>query len=125
MACLTVMLGFLSGVSGEGVGQTTSTVIAWGVWSSLTTAVETVVVKHFVSGPKLGIIDLVYTTAMATIPVYAVMTVLNGEYLQTISLGFSHPVFRKFMYQSIVAGLFNFALSTAAYLQIRVTSPTT
>jgi len=119
------MIGFLSGVSGESVGGTSTVGIAWGIWSSLTTAIETVVIKKSVSGPKLGIMDLVYTTAVATVPVFAAIMVLNGELLVTSSLGLAHPVLRKFGTLALVAGIFNFLLSAAAYLQIRATSPTT
>jgi solute carrier family 35 (GDP-fucose transporter), member C1 len=119
------MIGFYSGVSGEAVGQTSTAGIAWGIWSSLSTAIETVVIKKSVSGPKVGILDLVYVTAVATGPVFAVVAVLNGEYLQVTSLGLTHPILVKFSKEALVAGIFNFLLSTAAYLQIKATSPTT
>lgn len=119
------MIGFYFGVSGEAVGQTSTVGIAWGVWSSLTTAIETVVIKQSVSGPQIGILDLVYVTAIATGPVFAVAAVINGEYLQVTSLGLTHPVLIKFSEEALVAGIFHFLLSTAAYLQIKATSPTT
>jgi len=125
VACVIVTAGFLMGVSGEAVGQTSTTGIVWGVLSSLATAIETVIVKHFVSDSKSGILDLVYTTSMATIPVYALIVTFDGELLATSSLGLAHPVLRKFAKETIIAGIFNFLLSAAAYLQIRATSPIT
>jgi GDP-fucose transporter C1 len=122
-ACVVTTVGFVMGVSGEAVGQTSNAGIAWGVWSSLTTALETVVVKHLAL--KTNVLDLVYATSLATAPVYAVMVLLNGELWQTAALGLTHPVMVRFEKKVFVAGLFNFALSAAAYLQIRVTSPTT
>ncbi|KIV86184.1 hypothetical protein PV11_01814 [Exophiala sideris] len=123
LACLVTTAGFLMGVSGETVAQTSHLGIAWGVWSSLTTALETVVVKHLAL--KTNVLDMVYVTSLATIPVYALMVVLNGELRQTAALGLMHPVMVRFEKKVFVSGVFNFALSAAAYLQIRVTSPTT
>jgi len=119
------MAGFFAGVSGEVVGQTSTTGIAWGVWSSLTTAVETVIIKKSVSLPKVGILDLVYVTAVVTGPIFAVIAILNGEYAEQTSLGVTSPIFVSFAKQALVAGIFNFLLSVAAYLQIKATSPTT
>ncbi|KAK5040554.1 hypothetical protein LTS07_001052 [Exophiala sideris] len=116
-------LGFVLGVSGEAVGQTSTVGIAWGVWSSLTTALESVLVKYLAL--KCGIIDLVYVTSLATVPVYATLAVINGELWQMAALGLTHPIMLRFEREVFVSGLFNLALSAAAYLQIRVTSPTT
>ncbi|KIV82977.1 hypothetical protein PV11_05039 [Exophiala sideris] len=122
-ACAITTLGFVLGVSGEAVGQTSTVGIAWGVWSSLTTALESVLVKYLAL--KCGIIDLVYVTSMATVPVYATLAVINGEFWQMAALGVTHPIMLRFEREVFVSGLFNLALSAAAYLQIRVTSPTT
>jgi hypothetical protein len=122
-ACALTTLGFLLGVSGEAVGQTSHVGVAWGIWSSLTTALETVLVKYLAL--KAGILDLVYITSLTTIPIYATLAVMNGELGQTAALGLTHPVMMRFAREVFVAGLFNFGLSAAAYLQIRVTSPTT
>lgn len=123
VACAITTLGFVLGVSGEALGQTSNAGIAWGVWSSLTTALETVLVKHLAL--KAGVLDLVYMTSLATTPVYALLAVLKGEFAVAVTLGLTHPVMRSFEKAVLISGVFNFALSAAAYLQIRVTSPTT
>ncbi len=89
----------------------------------MTTALETVLVKYLAL--EAGVLDLVFVTSLATTPVYAIMVVLNGELWQTAALGLTHPVMMTFEKQTFLAGIVNFALSAAAYLQIRVTSPTT
>lgn len=119
------MVGFCSGVSGEAVGQTSTIGIVWGIWSSLTTAIETVVIKKSVSLPKVGILDLVYVTAVVTGPAFAVIAIFNGEYLEQTSLGITHPLVFDFAKKALFAGILNFLLSVAAYLQIKATSPTT
>lgn len=122
-ACAITTFGFVLGVSGEAVGQATNIGIAWGIWSSLTTALETVLVKYL--SLKTRVLDLVFVTSLAGIPVFTVLAYLNGEMSQLSALGLGHPVMVTFEKKVLVSGLFNFALSAAAYLQIRVTSPTT
>ncbi|KIW58331.1 hypothetical protein PV05_02859 [Exophiala xenobiotica] len=123
VGCTITTLGFLLGVSGEEVGQTTNAGIAWGVWSSFTTALESVLVKYLAL--EIGVLDLVYVTSLTTIPVYTIWTILNSELRQVAALGLTHPVMIRFGGQAFIAGSLNFALSAAAYLQIKVTSPTT
>ncbi|KAK5452072.1 hypothetical protein LTS15_007795 [Exophiala xenobiotica] len=123
IACGITTFGFVLGVSGEAMGRTSNVGIMWGVWSSMTTALETVLVKYLAL--EAGVLDLVFITSLATTPVYAIMVVLNGELWQTAALGLTHPVMMRFEKQTLLAGIINFALSAAAYLQIRVTSPTT
>ncbi|KIW47702.1 uncharacterized protein PV06_00371 [Exophiala oligosperma] len=122
-ACAITTLGFVLGVSGEAVGQATNIGIAWGIWSSLTTALETVLVKYLAL--KTRVLDLVFVTSLAGIPVFSVLAYLNSEMSHLSALGTLHPVMVTFEKKVLLSGLFNFALSAAAYLQIRVTSPTT
>ena len=136
-----VISGFLIGITSDlGRMKTTPKGIAWGIGSSLTTAIEAVVVKKFLSKPirlprtpKEGgkeesynsMIEMVWMSNILALGLYVPVLLITGESTQLPLLISSSSSDSGFLNTTFFAGVCGFALTIATFLQISVTSPTT
>ncbi|KAI5777287.1 hypothetical protein EDC01DRAFT_679404 [Geopyxis carbonaria] len=136
--CALVMCGFATGVVTDLQKMLTSYVgLALGVGSSFTTAVESVVVKRFVSKGDEGMWQLVWMSSTMQLALYIPLMLFSGEWaqLQTLRLasqlhagleGAVDPaILPQFAKTVFLTGIASFLLTLATFLQISVTSPTT
>ncbi|GAO51068.1 hypothetical protein SAICODRAFT_79853 [Saitoella complicata NRRL Y-17804] len=124
-----VMLGFVFGVVTDLDQMQTSTIgVALGVGSSLTTAVETIVVKIFLGKREgeTGVFSMIFMTNIMAFVTLLPIFVFTGEYASLVSLSLTSPLaLRSFLHGSLITGLSSFLLTVATFTQISVTSPTT
>lgn len=125
------MCGFAVGMLNDYQKMATSTLgMALGVGSSFTTAVESIVVKKFMSGKtkEVGMWQMIYMTNFMALLIYIPLLWSTPEFtslqkhLLTTS---STDLLSSFIKTSIVTGITTFLLTIATFLQISVTSPTT
>lgn len=124
-ACGVVVLGFLTGVSGE--IHLSVRGVAYGLLSSLTTALHAVVIKSSLKVVGDNTMDLVYYNNVLSMIMLAPMCVLSGELSDTLALFDSarSEHLHTLMMGSAVTGFFGFLINIAGFLQIKVTSPVT
>ena len=110
--------------------------IILGIVSTLTTALETIVVKWY--GPKLTVFRAVYITSLVGTAVFTIISIFSGEAAQFRDLvstvriqGFAtgHPTratsVGEIWSAILISGTAYYLVSLAAVLQITVTSPVT
>ncbi|WBW74619.1 Golgi phosphoenolpyruvate transmembrane transporter Pet1 [Schizosaccharomyces osmophilus] len=118
VGCFFVMLGFVFGVQFE--QHVPAIGIVLGIWSSLTTAIESVAVKHYVH--EFPTFDLIYIFAtymsgfcfflsVFSLELYSVVQTVNGAQVA------------KFSLILLASSCSNFYLNIATFTQIKVTSP--
>jgi solute carrier family 35 (GDP-fucose transporter), member C1 len=118
------MCGFGTGMLTDLRGLLTSTRgIVLGVGSSFTTAVESVVVKRFMSKGDESMWQLVWMSSLMQIGLYIPLLYLAGE-LDVLAAQ-TPEVWAQFVKTAITTGMAGFLLTLATFLQISVTSPTT
>jgi len=135
-------------ISGFGIGMvsdmnkmlTSSRGLVLGVGSSMTTAIESIVVKRFVGAKAKetgeGVIQMVWMSNVIAIGLYVPVLLFSGELYDpaiqalfapskdsTTSLLSSQST--DFLYTCTLTGLCSFLLTLATFLQIRITSPVT
>lgn len=104
--------------------------MALGVGSSFTTAVESIVVKKFMSGKtkEVGMWQMIYMTNFMALMIYIPLLWSTPEYTSLqkhLLTASSTELLSSFVKTSIVTGITTFLLTIATFLQISVTSPTT
>ncbi|EEB06899.1 triose phosphate transporter [Schizosaccharomyces japonicus yFS275] len=120
VGCALVMLGFVSGVHYE--TRVPFIGVFLGVWSSFTTAIETVAVKHYVH--EFPTLDLIYifSTYMS---VFCLCVSVFSHELSSVLLTADLLQLGKFGFAVVASALANFLLNVATFTQIKVTSPVT
>ncbi|RPA74725.1 hypothetical protein BJ508DRAFT_243713 [Ascobolus immersus RN42] len=129
--CALVMCGFGVGMVNDYQKMATSTLgMALGVGSSFTTAVESIVVKKFMSGKtkEVGMWQMIYMTNFMALMIYIPLLWSTPEWnslQEHLMTADSSELLSSFVKTSIVTGITTFLLTIATFLQISVTSPTT
>ncbi|KAK4049321.1 hypothetical protein OIV83_004258 [Microbotryomycetes sp. JL201] len=96
--------------------------IALGVWSSFTTAVETVVLKQYSAGNDLHMLQLIYMSNALAAVVYAPLVyIFEAESWHAASLDKQH----LFITNAVICAFVALALSFATWMQVKMTSPVT
>lgn len=141
-----VMLGFVAGMATDFKSKLTGGKgLLLGVGSSFTTAVESVVVKKYLSPGKgddaMGVWQMVWMSNVMSVVFFVPLLVLSGESttfwavvaslrnpvdLASLPEGAAPPIDgAEFMRLALLTGLAGFLLTIATFMQIEVTSPTT
>lgn len=118
-----VILGFAGGIIVD-LQQSLSLNwgIALGVWSSFTTAVETVVLKHFTAGNDMHMLQLIYMSSAVAALVYGPLVyIFEADAWNAAPLEKHH----QFLMNSMVSSAVALVLSFATWMQVKVTSPVT
>lgn len=120
---ILVIIGFAGGIIVDlQQALTLNWGIALGVWSSFTTAVETVVLKHYSAGNDMHMFQLIYMSSAVAIVVYApLVLIFEGTGLQSETPETVH----KFLISALACGAVALVLSFATWLQVKITSPVT
>lgn len=87
-----VCLGFVVGIQGEFDSSVGMIGVALGVWSSFTTACDTIVVKKYTSELKLPVMDMVYMSSVGIAASLVPMILLSSETVLWISPSSYPPV---------------------------------
>ncbi|KAH8895292.1 hypothetical protein GQ53DRAFT_779429 [Thozetella sp. PMI_491] len=127
VGCAMVMAGFAGGMMTDYNQMLTSgRGVLLGVISSFTTAVESVVVKHFLGKSNEGMWQMVWMSNAMAVLFYMPLLSFSGELRETGVLFADAPTERsKFLASAMLTGLSSFLLTIATFMQIEVTSPTT
>ncbi|KAG8904988.1 hypothetical protein FRB99_000902 [Tulasnella sp. 403] len=127
-----VTFGFLLGValdlSPGGLTTTTPTGITFGVMSSVTTALQAVVIKKSLDVVKNNAMDLAWYNNLLSSVLMVPCIALSGELPDVLELLFgthSKQAFSTFVYGSAITGVFGFLICIAGFLSIKITSPVT
>jgi len=133
-------------ISGFGIGMisdmnkmmTSSRGLVLGVGSSMTTAIESIVVKRFVGARAKetgeGVIQMVWMSNVIAIGLYVPVLLFSGELSDPAIQALFAPSkdstllsskSTEFLYTCTLTGLCSFLLTLATFLQIRITSPVT
>lgn len=110
-----------------------------GVGSSLTTAIESIVVKRFVGARAKetgeGVIQMVWMSNVIALGLYVPVLIMSGElrdpaiqalfFPSSTTSGLIGTKSADFLYTCTLTGLCSFLLTLATFLQIRITSPVT
>ncbi|CAD0107003.1 unnamed protein product, partial [Aureobasidium uvarum] len=139
--CGMIMMGFATGmITDLGAMLTSIKGLLLGVGSSFTTAVESVVVKRFLTKGDEGMWQMVWMTNCMALACYFPLFIISGEY--TVFSGLYNSAMdldvanaaaaadastqlHAFLYTAVATGGASFLLTLATFLQISVTSPTT
>ncbi|KAH9004076.1 hypothetical protein EDB86DRAFT_2886549 [Lactarius hatsudake] len=129
-AAAIVTLGFFIGVAPEGNLPASSIPSAislfYGVFSSLSIAIHSVLVKSSLSYCNNSTIQLAYWTNAGSAILIAPFVLLHGEPAKVLQLSASAEWNAEvFVWGSLVTGFFGFLLCIAGLLSIKVTSPIT
>ena len=127
--CAMVMAGFVAGMAADyGQALTSGKGIILGVGSSLTTAIESVVVKRFLGKSKEGMWQMVWMSNVMALPFYLPLLPVSGELSgagKMFGSGEGAAAGRQFLAAAALTGVSAFLLTIATFMQIEVTSPTT
>jgi GDP-fucose transporter C1 len=130
IAAGAVTVGFFVGVAPEG-GLPAASIpspisLFYGVFSSLSIAVHSVLVKSSLPYCNNSTIQLAYWTNAGSAILLAPFVLLHGEPAKLLELSASAEWDMKvFVWGSLVTGCFGFLLCVAGLLSIKVTSPVT
>ena len=130
IAAAIVTVGFFIGVAPEGNLPASSIPSAislfYGVFSSLSIAIHSVLVKSSLPYCNNSTIQLAYWTNAGSAVLIAPFVLLLGEPAKVLELSAStESNIRVFVWGSLVTGFFGFLLCIAGLLSIKVTSPVT
>jgi len=130
IAAAIVTVGFFIGVAPEGNLPASSIPSAislfYGVFSSLSIAIHSVLVKSSLPYCNNSTIQLAYWTNAGSAVLIAPFVLLLGEPAKILELSAStESNIRVFVWGSLVTGFFGFLLCIAGLLSIKVTSPVT
>ena len=117
-----VILGFAGGIFVDlQHGLTLNWGIALGVWSSFTTAVETVVLKQYTAANDTPMLQLIYMSSLVAAIIYSPLILLFESEV------WSNPSDKLslFLSYAFVSSIFALILSFATWIQVKVTSPIT
>jgi len=126
-----VTLGFLLGVvldlAPGGISTTTPIGIICGVLSSITTALQAVVIKRSLDVVKGNAMDLAWYNNLFSSVIMIPCIVLAGEMPDVTQLFFrgDSEVLTAFLWGSAITGVFGFLICIAGFLSIKITSPIT
>jgi GDP-fucose transporter C1 len=119
---------------------TSSRGLVLGVGSSMTTAIESIVVKRFVGAKAKetgeGVIQMVWMSNVIAIGLYIPVLLFSGElndpavqalfaFAKSDSSSLLDSKNTSFLYTCTLTGLCSFLLTLATFLQIQITSPVT
>ncbi|KAH9937835.1 uncharacterized protein BXZ73DRAFT_44831 [Epithele typhae] len=132
MACLVVTMGFFVGVFLDGT-SVSLVGISFGVVSSMITALHSVVIKKSLDVVHGSALHLSWYTNLLSCVVLAPIIILAGELPGVMALLFGPDLsapgelstLSKFIYGSLITGVFGFLMSVASLMSIKVTSPIT
>lgn len=121
------MAGFGAGMASDYTQMLTSGKgVILGVGSSLTTAIESVVVKRFLGKSSEGMWQMVWMSNAMALLFYVPLLPLSGESSTFIGLfDLTSDLSRQFLGAASMTGVSAFLLTIATFMQIEVTSPTT
>ena len=130
LAAGLVTIGFFVGVIPEGNLPVSSIPsprsLVFGVFSSLSIAIHSVLVKSSLSYCENSTIQLAYWTNAVSAILLAPFVFLRGEHVKIVELSVSSEWnMNVFIVGSLVTGTFGFLLCVAGLLSIKVTSPIT
>jgi GDP-fucose transporter C1 len=130
LAAGLVTIGFFIGVIPEGNLPISSIPsprsLVFGVFSSLSIAIHSVLVKSSLSYCNNSTIQLAYWTNAVSAILLAPFVFLRGEHVKIVELSVSSEWnMNVFIVGSLVTGSFGFLLCVAGLLSIKVTSPVT
>lgn len=139
VACGIISAGFLVGLFGEGgtrriaissvqgAGLSSATLgMVFGVLSSITTALHSVIIKHaFSSLPHNGAFDLVYYNNLFSALMLAPLLLLERIPFRSFIATNGTDGVRVLLLGTGLAGLSGLLINLAGFLQIKVTSPVT
>jgi len=130
LAAGLVTIGFFIGVIPEGSLPVSSIPsprsLVFGVFSSLSIAVHSILVKSSLSYCNNSTIQLAYWTNAVSAILLAPFVFLRGEHVKIVELSISSEWnMNVFIVGSLVTGTFGFLLCVAGLLSIKVTSPIT
>lgn len=130
LAAGLVTIGFFVGVIPEGSLPVSSIPsprsLVFGVFSSLSIAIHSVLVKSSLSYCNNSTIQLAYWTNAVSAILLAPFVFLRGEHAKIVELSISSEWnMNVFIVGSLVTGSFGFLLCVAGLLSIKVTSPVT
>lgn len=119
-----VLLGFFVGILYDLQQALTLNIgIVLGVWSSLTTAVETVVLKRYSDQDDgLHMLQLLFMSSFLSILIYTPLMILT-EFDQVSSIKSTR--LSEFFISALSSGLVALLLSISTWLQVKITSPVT
>ncbi|KAI0275008.1 hypothetical protein BC834DRAFT_850672 [Gloeopeniophorella convolvens] len=130
VAATIVTIGFFIGVAPEGslpvssIPSTTS--LFYGVFSSLSIAIHSVLVKSSLPHCNNSTIQLAYWTNAGSAILIAPFVLLHGEPAKVLGMSADSGLnLSVFLWGSLVTGFFGFLLCVAGLLSIKVTSPVT
>lgn len=141
--CAMVMAGFGAGMAADYAQMLTSAKgIMFGVGSSFTTAVESVVVKKFLSKSSEGTWQMVWMSNVMALVFYGPLLAATGGLPIIGAIVTGQPIVAaaaegadaaaaaassssQFLHAALLTGLSSFFLTIATFMQIDVTSPTT
>jgi len=128
LSCSIVCMGFLIGVSSERL--TISMVgILFGVLSSVSTALHSVVIKKSLDVVQGNTMELVYYNNLLSIIAFTPLIFLFNEQTEIAKLLSGsdqyNSLLKTFVSGIFVTGFFGFLINIAGFLQIKVTSPVT
>lgn len=129
VGCALVMGGFGAGMTADYSQMLTSGKgVLLGVGSSLTTAIESVVVKRFLGKSDEGMWQMVWMSNVMAVLAYIPLLPLSGELHAANGLfgeNITGPSANAFLITATMTGVSSFLLTIATFMQIEVTSPTT
>lgn len=121
------MAGFGAGMASDYSQMLTSGKgVLLGIGSSLTTAIESVVVKRFLGKSPEGMWQMVWMSNVMALGFYVPLLPLSGELTTFFSIfDITSESARGFLSAASLTGVSAFLLTIATFMQIEVTSPTT
>ncbi len=137
LGCAVIITGFVIGMFADLAAMTSSVKgLVLGVGSSMTTAIESVVIKKYVSkdAKNGGMLQLVWISQVIALIMFLPVLVISGEINPTSMVNGLKSQAGSNTFDSALqlfspklawSGVFSFLLTIAAFLQISVTNPVT
>lgn len=124
--CAIIFAGFLVGVFGERTLKVSTLGVVFGVLSSFSTALHTIVIKlAFHAVHHNGAFDMVYYNNVLSIVWLVPMLVWEWSDMRVFYHAQGWAGVQLFIYGTIVAGVSGLLINLSSFLQIKVTSPLT
>lgn len=118
-----VVLGFIGGIWVDLVQSLSlNWGIALGIWSSFTTAVETVVLKHYSGGNDLHMLQLIFMSAALSSVVYAPLVFVFESSAWSLASTLKH---QEFATNALISAVVALTLAFSTWMQVKLTSPVT
>ncbi|KAG8923490.1 hypothetical protein FRC02_011108 [Tulasnella sp. 418] len=131
VAVAVVTSGFLIGVAldlapGSVITTTSPLGVLFGVLSSMTTALQAVVIKRSLDVVKGSAIELAWYNNLLSAFVMWPLIILGGEVPDVVEMFFGEgKALETFLWGSAITGVFGWLICIAGFLSIKITSPIT